>query len=89
MSQSIEEKVLQIIKTNIDLEDPSEEIGLEDDLLLLGINSISFVKIVVALEDEFDMEFDDEDLDYSLFRNANILIDYIKKNSEIGDEVDG
>lgn len=78
MENSLEKRVLNIIKANIDLEDSIEEIKLDDDLLLLGINSLSFVKIVVALENEFNMEFNEDDLDYELFRNADALINYIK-----------
>ncbi|MBY9077398.1 acyl carrier protein [Paenibacillus sp. HN-1] len=54
-------------------EESFEEISEEDNLLLLGVNSISFVKIVVQCEKEFNIAFDEEELDYSLFENVNKL----------------
>lgn len=38
------------------------EIQLETKTVELGISSISFIKIIVMIETEFDIEFDDDDL---------------------------
>ena len=72
----ISQIVLTIIKESIENEiiDP---IVLEDDLSSIGVNSITFIKIVVDLETEFDFEFDDEMLSYKSFPTTNSLVEYI------------
>ena len=50
----------------------------------MGINSILFVKIVVALENHFNFEFDDEDLNYDKFETMNDVYEYIKEKTYIG-----
>ena len=49
----------------------------DEDLSPLSINSIAAVKIVVALEDRFDMTFENNKLDISTFDCLNNLADYI------------
>lgn len=41
-----------------------KDLTLHDDTLLenVGMNSISFIKLLVFIEDTYDIEFDDEDL---------------------------
>jgi acyl carrier protein len=72
----ISQIVLTIIKESIENEiiDP---IVLEDDLSSIGVNSITFIKIVVDLETEFDFEFDDEMLSYKSFPTINSLVEYV------------
>lgn len=47
-------------------------------------NSISYIQFVIAVEDEFDLDFEDEILDAANFKNLNdvinILLDIIQKN---------
>ena len=54
------EKVLDIIKTNIGIEIYPWQ--FDEDLNVIGIDSISFIQIVVALEDNFEIEIPDEKL---------------------------
>lgn len=58
----VEENLRQIIAgvLNIEEEDIKAESSLRYDLI---ITSISFIKIVTEIEDYFDIEVDDEDLD--------------------------
>ncbi|WP_028560593.1 acyl carrier protein [Paenibacillus pinihumi] len=53
-------------------------LGLEDSLSDIGLNSIKFIELVVAIESESGIEFDDEDLDIKNFENLNKLISYIE-----------
>lgn len=75
MSNEIERKLREIFKNNLDVEG---EIGLEDNLGTIGLNSVSFIKIIVAIEKEFDIEFEDESLNYNVFKNIKELIIYIE-----------
>lgn len=74
------EKLKKILIENLDSDEPIEDISPEDNLLLLGINSVTFLKVVVHCEKEFGFEFDDEELDYSLFETVSKLADYIVNN---------
>ena len=59
-SNEISEKVLDITKTNIGIEIYPWQ--FDEDLNVIGIDSISFIQIVVALEDNFEIEIPDEKL---------------------------
>lgn len=72
----MEEKVINIICQAITLE---SDIVITVDTLLsdLPFNSIKFIKMVVALENEFDFEFDDEKLLFTQFQTVKSLIEYV------------
>ncbi len=55
-----------------------KDLKLQDDTLLesLGMNSISFIKLLVFIEDTYDVEFDDEDL---VMKNYVVFADVIDK----------
>ncbi len=72
----ISQIVLTRIKESIENE-IIDQIVLEDDLSSIGVNSITFIKIVVDLETEFDFEFDDEMLSYKSFPTINSLVEYV------------
>ena len=69
MREDIINKVLQIINANIE----NTEITFgqtEDDLSALGMDSITFIRVIVALEEAFDIEIPDE---YLLITEMNTL----------------
>ena len=43
------------------------------------MTSIDFVKIVIEIETEFNIEFEDEKLQFSEFPTIQSLIDYVEK----------
>ena len=69
-------RIMEIIKVNTEC---SNEIF--ENLLLcdLEITSIDFVKIVIEIETEFNIEFEDEKLQFSEFSTIQSLIDYVEK----------
>ena len=71
---NIEEKVIEILEKNSKLKhiDSSrlKEITVHD----LGVNSLNFIKIIVELEDAFDIEFDDDQINYDLLNNIYDLV---------------
>lgn len=84
MSDQMETRVKEIIVEYGELEIASEDIGLETNLTTIGINSISFIKIIVAIESEFNMEFDDDGLDYTQYQCFKDVVSYIReKNNEL------
>ena len=83
----IKEKIIDILSNHSDFENVNHYLHNNDDLTQLGMNSISFIKMVVALESEFGFEFEDEALDYNKFTSLNILCDYIKNMLDINNIV--
>ena len=55
----IRNKVIAIIESNLEKIIESESV-MDVDLVELGMDSISFIRVVVALEEEFDIEIPDE-----------------------------
>ena len=75
----IQKKLREIIKEIISSPELVDNIGPYDELTSIGINSISFVKIMVAIEQEYGIEVDDDDLDINKFKNLDGLVNYISK----------
>lgn len=81
-SRNIEEKVKSIISSR--LKDPEKIKGLELDtpLLTLGIDSILALSILVEIEEEFDIEIDDSDLNMDRIRTINAFAGLVKSYIE-------
>lgn len=60
------------------LDDNRSDINLVTSLDELNINSISFIKLVIAIEEEFNITFEDEYLNNASFRNINEIVNYVK-----------
>ncbi len=75
----MEETIFEFIKENV------KGTGIEvqiDSVTSESIDSITFVKMVVALETEFDFEFDDEMLSVAKFETIGQLVEYVKARIE-------
>lgn len=72
----IEEKVIAILKNYVK---SFSEISSNTLLADLQVDSITFIKIVVALEEGFDMEFDDEKLLITTFPIVKDFVDYLSE----------
>ena len=78
MAKSVDEKVKEIIV---------EQLGVEEDEVLpaakfiedLGADSLDTVELVMAFEEEFDLEIPDEDAEK--IATVGDAISYIKENS--------
>lgn len=73
---SIGKKIFDTLVSVIDFKEC--DITLETELSNINIDSITFIKIVVALENEFDFEFDDDMLAIIKFPTIKSLITYIE-----------
>lgn len=74
----IRAQLAQIIADNLEGEETLEQLKENDDLTELEINSILFIKIIIDIENQFNIEFDDEALDYSKFVSMDNLIHYVQ-----------
>lgn len=76
---AIEEKVKQIIvdQLGVNAEEVTNEASFIDDL---GADSLDTVELVMALEEEFDIEIPDEDAEK--ITKVGEAIEYIKKHTK-------
>ncbi len=73
----IQKEVLEVIVSNLD-EIFSNGVSLDTDLNSIGIDSITFVKIIIVLEDKFDFEFEDEMLGIKAYSTIRSLSAYVE-----------
>lgn len=78
MNKEMEDKIREILSENATLEVPVENIGLEDDLFKIGLDSINSIQVIVAIESVFDIEFEDEDLVDDNVRSIRSIINYLE-----------
>lgn len=76
---NIFERMVWVLKHNI--EDLDETVEITEDTMLteLGISSIEMMKLLVYLENEFGIMFDEDTLVDEDFENASELAQYIRK----------
>lgn len=56
------------------------DVNIDDSLVSLGFDSLRIVELIVYLEDEFDITFNDSDLVSTNFTTVNDLYFCIKKH---------
>ena len=72
------ERVIDIINENIENCKINAD-KLDDDLSELGMDSMTFIKIIVDLEEEFDCEIPDSKLLFSEMNTVNKIIHVLKE----------
>ena len=79
---SVEDKVKSIIadQLGVDLEEVKPDASFTDDL---GADSLDIVELVMAFEEEFDIEIPDEDAEK--IGKVQDAISYIGENAESGE----
>jgi phosphopantetheine attachment domain protein len=53
------DKIIQILNANLENTEITQD-QMEDDLLAIGMDSIAFIRVLVALEEAFEIEIPDE-----------------------------
>ncbi|MEN5196998.1 acyl carrier protein [Sphingobacterium faecium] len=73
-------RVKQILSEKLDISYNLEEITPDISLLEdgIGLDSISIVNLIVMIETEFKISFDEEDLSMDMFSNLNKLCEVIE-----------
>ena len=74
-------KIFQVIVSNLNSE--IGDVSLGTFLSDVGIDSITFIKMIVALEGEFGFEFDDEMLLITSFPTIKSMIKYVETKIDI------
>lgn len=79
---SVEEKVKEIIVSRMKDQSKIEKVSYETPLLSLGIDSIFALSILVEIEDVYDIEIDDSDLNMDKIKDiasfANLIRSYVE-----------
>lgn len=73
----VSQKLKSILHNCLELQIDKEDITLDSNLTEYGLNSVTFIKIVVAIENELEFEFEDEDLDSNKFITIRSIVDYV------------
>lgn len=89
MRDDIIGKVLQILNDNVENTELDAK-QREEDLSTLGMDSITFIRVVVALEEKFDIEIPDEYLLLTEMNTISKMTDVISavldnQNNSIGE----
>lgn len=78
MSQAIEERVRSIISDQLGVSE--EEVKPESKFIEdMGADSLDIVELIMAMEEEFEVEIPDEEAEK--IRNVNDVITFIKNNT--------
>lgn len=72
-----QKRAFEIIVSNL-IGKISDNISLDMNFNIVGLDSITFVKIIVALESEFDFDFDDEMLLMAKLPTIRSMIEYVE-----------
>lgn len=76
-ASNIKDQVIRIIHSIVG-ENIIKDISASDSFSDLKVDSIVFIKIIVAIEDAFNFEFEDDKLSLSAFPTIQSFIDYIE-----------
>ncbi|WP_028517506.1 acyl carrier protein [Ruminococcus flavefaciens] len=69
----IKEKIRKFVANFI----KTEEFGDDDNILLSTVNSLFAMQLIIFIENEFDIEVDNDELDLNNFNSVNAIADYI------------
>ena len=79
-----QEEIKRIIQNTVSLTEEVDSIDFETSLVNAGMDSLSFVRIVVEIENHFDLEFPDDKL---VFTEADTIKTLCKIVLEVKGEV--
>lgn len=76
----MENKIKEILGMVLKLDSSQlENIGNDDSLTEIGLNSLNAIEIIVNLEDMYNIMIDDEDLSIENLSSINQMCELIKK----------
>jgi len=81
LTERIKELVVQCLF--LDVEPPS--IGNDENLMeVYSVDSVNLFEIVVALEDDYGISFEDEDFDVETFSTVASIAELVKRKQDEG-----
>lgn len=77
-SQSLQDKIKALIIEHLNLDIAAESFPETENFLeKYGLNSVDALELLLKIENEFDMEIDDEDLNADLLKSVQTLSAYV------------
>lgn len=76
MNNKVLNGVIELISQETKIIPPNKLNG-ETTIEELNMDSISFIKLIVELEEKFEFQFDDEKLIYTAFKDIESIADYV------------
>ena len=74
MHEELTSSIKKILVTNLFVEIPEEQIGLDDGLQsVIGLDSVGFLELRVICEDQFNIRISDDEFNADSFRTVNRL----------------
>jgi acyl carrier protein len=78
MHEELTSSIKKILVTNLFVEIPEEQIGLDDGLQsVIGLDSVGFLELRVICEEKFNVRISDEAFNVDSFRTVNRLANLI------------
>lgn len=68
----------EIVRLMIEVGELPDNIGLDNTFKEIGVESINFITIIVEIEDDFGIEFDDENMISSNYQTVGDFVNYVK-----------
>lgn len=79
MDVNIREQVLEFIVNDIGIVKARKIMQDNDDLNLLGLNSLASIRLIVLIESYYNFEFNEEDMEADRLSSLRELCDFIEK----------
>ncbi len=76
------EKVREILDKNGRLSSPVPDLSDDSDLYSAGLTSLATVSVMLALEDEFDIEIPDNMLSRKTFESISSIVETVNELAE-------
>ena len=71
-------KIINLIKSILEDEKLTNYLAEDTQLSSINFNSLSFIMLVVNIEIEFSVEFDDANLDFRRFTTVGDICEYVE-----------
>ncbi|AFI27215.1 acyl carrier protein [Bacillus subtilis] len=84
MEDSLSKAVLDIISSFDGVNIGSEQVDFDKQLINYGVDSITFIKIIVKIENEFKIEIDDSVLNRNSLLTIRNIVKYLKNKVHEG-----
>jgi len=78
MHGSIEERIAEKFLITLDDVPMGKDELIDAPLSGLGLNSLTFIKTIVLVESEFDIEIEPENLNINVFSSIRSFAEYVK-----------
>lgn len=75
--KKVKEKIIQFLEDYLQIDDFGENVSKSERFEELGINSLVFIRLLVELENEYNIEFDDDIIDFERISSISELSNYI------------